>query len=1242
MKFRNFIYLYAVLVILGIFLNNQVTAQSLTYVQTDVVKVAGVTTESQVDNLNATEKQTSIVYLDGLGRPIQSVAVKATPLGFDLIQPISYDNLGRQDKQYLPYSDQGNSGQYRSNAIGSGGAQTTYYSDGVDDKIAHDAEPYSQQLFDNSPLQRVLRQGGVGAGFQPLTGLHYKQLVYRYNVSGDNVIEFGNDGSKYGNYPVNVLSVNEMTDEGGANVKIFKNAAGQTILKRQLANSIINGVNVTYFDTYYVYNLAGQIIYVIPPKATSLLLANTTYTLATTAVNNLLFKYSYDDRARLTGKTVPGSGSINFIYDPLDRVVLLQNAKLKLSNKWNYIKYDNKGNAILQGLYTNTTYTTPQTMQTYVDGLDYSVNWCESRFNNSTNGYYTNNSFPTTSTELLAFIYYDDYDLNQDGSGDYIYTAQGLDGQASAAATSLRGKLTIVRQRSLGTGLSNVILTNAIFYDKFGQVIQVKSSNQLNSTANSSRSTSYSFTGAPIQSKRIVTVINGTTQTTSVLTSFTYDQMSRPVEITQRYNNAADYVKIANYSYNELGQIIDKKLHSPNASANWLQSVDFRFNIRGQLSSINNSKLSNDGVMNDDANDVFGMEMLYHNSDSNIGNTASFTGHISAVKWMSLNASGSKSYERSFKYSYDLLGRYTASNYAERTTTGTGAFNNNIGGFDEYGINYDENGNILTLKRNSSSQGTNANTEVDNLTYNYDSNNANLLQKVTDGSGTNYTGYGFKNIKASTGNYAYEAATGNLVTDPFKGLVLTYNDLNRTDKITVDAAAGKYLQYTYDAGGKLLRKQMFVNNTLQNTTDYIDGFVYNTVGTTTTLAYFSMPEGRVRNTAGVLINEYTISDQQGNARVTFDNSGAGGIAKVIQENSFYGFGMQLANSPVAVSTTPKKEIYNGGSELQDDFADLPNYYQTFYRNYDAGIGRFVSVDPKAEATESMSIYQFANNNPIMFNDPLGDMAAKTVNEIVQYILDHSSGSGGAYNANTGNYTIFANDSEAFNYSSFFVWGGGGGSGGGGSGGVTGGPSSYSDAAKAFNNNPNKTGPNVLETYTPLREVTIQETKSNPNWLPDRLNEANNKSYPFTYIDRDQNQYLDYTLWQASSVLKSELYTKISSAVVTGTDALAVSISKAQVINKVLQGVKIESTAFKAFTHSGTVIGAIAGGIPAIVSIKNDGLNMRNGTAAGLAILGVAAEFTGLGEAWDGTVGLGIAGASLIFDIYDATHPTKNN
>ncbi|XHR97265.1 hypothetical protein ACFJIV_11780 [Mucilaginibacter sp. UC70_90] len=66
--------------------------------------------------------------------------------------------------------------------------------------------------------------------------------------------------------------------------------------------------------------------------------------------------------------------------------------------------------------------------------------------------------------------------------------------------------------------------------------------------------------------------------------------------------------------------------------------------------------------------------------------------------------------------------------------------------------------------------------------------------------------------------------------------------------------------------------------------------------------------------------------------------------------------------PGSVVSTPgndNKHLYNGGSEWQNDYGNMPDYYQTYYRNYDAAIGRWVGVDPNPESAESMAVYQYA-------------------------------------------------------------------------------------------------------------------------------------------------------------------------------------------------------------------------------------------------------------------------------------------
>ncbi|WP_420552113.1 DUF6443 domain-containing protein [Tenacibaculum aiptasiae] len=382
--------------------------------------------------------------------------------------------------------------------------------------------------------------------------------------------------------------------------------------------------------------------------------------------------------------------------------------------------------------------------------------------------------------------------------------------------------------------------------------------------------------------------------------------------------------------YSEGAQIKDLKIVDNNKG---LQTVDYKYNVRGWLKNINQDA-NND-------NDLFNFSLKYN--DITDTNKRLYNGNISQTSWNTLNTDTSS---KTYTYNYDALNRILGA-------TGVNGSNYNVSG-----ITYDKNGNILSLIRNGHTNvGATSFGVMDNLVYSYD--NGNKLTKVLD-NGNDI--YGFKDGANTTIEYSYDA-NGNMKTDANKGITnIVYNHLNLPTQVTI---GGQNITYTYDAAGMKLKK--VVNAT---TTEYAGNYIYEN----NVLQFFNHPEGYVKkdNTGFKYIYQY--KDHLGNVRLSYTDSNNDGVitasTEIVEESNYYPFGLKHKGYNGNVSSlgnsVAQKWKYNG-IEYEESLG--LNLYEMDLRQYDPAIARWTSIDPVVH--HSMSTYTAFDNNPVFWADPSG-------------------------------------------------------------------------------------------------------------------------------------------------------------------------------------------------------------------------------------------------------------------------------
>ncbi|MEJ8802068.1 LamG-like jellyroll fold domain-containing protein [Pontibacter sp. H249] len=606
-----------------------------------------------------------------------------------------------------------------------------------------------------------------------------------------------------------------------------------------------------WFDTYYAYDDLGQLRWVLQPQAVTLLQANGWS--VTPEVQALAFRYVYDGRRRLVEKQVPGAGPVELVYNRRDEAVLTRDAVQEAAGRWAFTKYDALGRPVLTGVLAD-----PRGRDVLQGVADAHTGVHFETRNGSATGYTLADAFPAVAAgDVLAVTFYDDY---AHAPAAYAFVPQ-LGMVEADRNDRVRGQVTSTRTRVLGT--TNDWLTAVNYYDDRYRVIQTVSDGYLGGAVQAAServTTRYEkMTGLALET--LTTHRENSADAVAVHTEHTYDHQGRPLQTFQRMgDNPATVAGIAAVTlsdsrYNELGQLVEKRLHSRDG-ATFLQSVDYRYNVRGWLTGINDAQLS-------DPQDLFGMELSYDRGF----NESQYNGNIAGVKWKT--ASGGP--ERAYGYRYDALSRLLSSDYAARAGSG---WRSERGNYSLDGLSYDANGNILSLRRRGLEKGhaydasvPRAYGEVDNLAYRYEGNRLVNVRDLATATGPAGDFRDNGHTSETSTEYNYDD-NGNLTSDVHKGITgVYYNHLNLPEQVSLGTKG--FIKYVYAADGTKLRKE--VHEGAQVTaTDYAGLFVHQA---DTLFAHTAEGRALYQPTADEKWRyEYHLKDHLGNLRVSFAES----------------------------------------------------------------------------------------------------------------------------------------------------------------------------------------------------------------------------------------------------------------------------------------------------------------------------------------------------------------------------------
>ncbi len=293
---------------------------------------------------------------------------------------------------------------------------------------------------------------------------------------------------------------------------------------------------------------------------------------------------------------------------------------------------------------------------------------------------------------------------------------------------------------------------------------------------------------------------------------YIYNDVEQLITVETSRDNV-NFIEHARYTYYETGALKRTVL------AEGLQGTDYVYTLGGQLKAINHSDIADQTQdPGNDQNNAFGLILDYYDKDytrsgtnlnGTFGGVNRYDGNIKASRWATqgINTPGE---QNSYRYSYNENKWLSAATFGTTHTNG-------LPNYSVSNLQYDANGNIISLKRTKGPQ--DGNNAMDNLQYNYNPN-SNQLEYVADSSGNLDLDGDIKNQNAL--NYIYNEI-GQLIRNEQDDLDYTYYATGLVSSVTSynDIGIGQGVYFNYNDRGQRVEKTFTIDRIIQSQTFYV-------------------------------------------------------------------------------------------------------------------------------------------------------------------------------------------------------------------------------------------------------------------------------------------------------------------------------------------------------------------------------------------------------------------------------------